>query len=129
MGGHISFGKYNSYYKYILFYIISRLFEQYSFQKDFIEKLNLFDRTIIFDHKIIQEMCNYIGIFLFSSLLFIYSNFNQKEKKKNKDDSLSNKSDIFLYDTKFIYKVEHIKENISFIKIILIIFLLVLERQ
>ena len=127
MGGYISFGKYNANYKFILFYILSQLAGKYLFQKELLEKIGL-DKSIISDHKLIQEMFNYLGILFFSIILLIYENFLKKERNNSDSDSLSNKAESNFYTKKLIYK-DQLKGNISLIKIVLIIFLLFLERQ
>ena len=128
MGGLISFGKYDSKYKYILFYVISQLLDQILFQKDFIEKIDGFDKKLISDHKLIQEMCNYIGIAVFSTILLLYENYLKKSRIDNETDSLSDKSDKLYYSKRLIYN-NILKSNISQIKIILIIFMIFLARQ
>ena len=127
MGGYISFGKYNSNYKYILFYILSQLAGKYLFQKDLIKKIGL-DKSIVSDHKLIQEMFNYSGILFFSIILIIYENFLKKDRNNSDNDSLSNKAESNFYTKKLIYK-DQLKGKISLIKIVLIIFLLFLERE
>ena len=116
MGGLIR--KYDSKYKYILFYVISQLLDQILFQKDFIEKIDGFDKKLISDHKLIQEMCNYIGIAVFSTILLLYENYLKKSRIDNETDSLSDKSDKLYYSRRLIYN-NRLKSNISQIKILL----------
>ena len=128
MGGYISFGKCNSNYKYMLFYLLSQLVDLFLFQKEYFFQLGSFDRTLIPNHKLIQEMCNYIGIFFFSTILLIYENFIKRGRKEKDNVKISTKNISNFYTSELIYK-DQLKRNISFIKIILIIFLFFLVRQ
>ena len=130
MGGYISFGKYKSNYNFMLFYLLSQLVDLFLFQKDYFYKLGSFDKTLVPSHKLIQEMCNYIGIFFFSIILLIYENFLKRRRKRNDNEnsSTSSKNNSNYYTSKLIYK-DLLKGNVSLIKIILVIFLFFLARQ
>ena len=128
MGGYISFGKCNSYYKYMLFYLLSQLVDLFLFQRDYFFKLGSFDKTLVPSHKLIQEMCNYIGIFFFSTILLIYENIIKRGRKEKANENSSTKNISNFYTSELIYK-DQLKGKISLIKIILIIFLFFLVRQ
>ena len=128
MGGYITFGKYDANYKYMLLYAISQLFDQYLFQVDYISELGKFNRRLVSEHKLIQEMYNYLGMVFFSIILLIYENFLKRRKNNSENDMPSIKSDNNYYNIKLIYK-DQLKRNISLVKVIIIVFLIVLERQ
>ena len=125
MGGYISLGNYDSNYKYIIIHVIFHLINDYLFRKNILEEIG-FDSGILSDHKLISEMISYIALFLFSILLFIYDNF--LKKRKNNDVVSSNQNGQNSFKKKLIYK-DPLKGKISFIKILIIIFCLFLERQ
>ena len=77
---YFSFGKINFHYKYIFLYVIFQLLE-------ILPKFGKFNRTLITNHKIIQEIFNYIGVFIISIFLFIYEKYQQKRKNKNDNDN------------------------------------------
>ena len=101
MGGYISFGKCNSNYKYMLFYLLSQLVDLFLFQKEYFYKLGSFDRTLVPNHKLIQEMCNYIGIFFFSTILLIYENFIKRGRKEKDNEKSSTKNISNFYTSEF----------------------------
>ena len=78
---YISFGKINSNYKYILFYVISRLVSKLLLNKDNLRKLGEFDITLL-NHKLINKIFNYSGLFIISIFLFLYENYQKKKKSK-----------------------------------------------
>ena len=121
---YISFGKFDSLYKYMLFFIIAQLLDQYLFQRDILGKIKSFDRTLVYEHKLIQEMCNFIGIFFFSALLLIYEKYIRKGRK----NLPSNENELNLHETNYIYN-RQVNKYESFWKVLIIIFLLFLERE
>lgn len=127
---YFSFGKINFHYKYIFLYVIFQLLNQYLFSKEILPKFGTFNRTLITNHKIIQEIFNYIGVFIISIFLFIYEKYQQKRKNKNDNDNeklIDRKYSNFSH-YKLIYQ-DQLEGKISIIKIMIIIFLLVLEAQ
>ena len=131
MASFISFGKFDSNYKYMLFFIIAELFDQYLFQKDILEKLGFFERTIVQDHKIIVEMCNYIGILIFSIILLIYEKYLQKTNNNNNNDknellTVNHSKNIYLKS--LIYN-NQLSTKTPLLKVIFIFFLVFVVRQ
>ena len=124
----ITFGHINSKYKYILLYVIFQLINQYFFSKEILPKFGTFDRTLIANHKIIQEIFNYIGVFIISIFLFIYEKNQKKSRKESENNNIIDRKKSTLSHNKLIYK-DQLEGNISMIRIIIIIFLLVLEAQ
>ena len=125
---YFSFGNINLKYKYILLYVIFQLINQYLFSKEILPKIGTFNRTLIANHKIIQEIFNYIGVFIISIFLFIYEKYQKKMRKENESDGLIDRKKSNLSHHKLIYK-DQLEGNISMKRIIIIIFLLLLEAQ
>ena len=87
MGKYISFGNYNTLYKYIWLHIIIKLILKYFIENAFVEKIKIledFPQNIL-----IQEGFNYLGTFIFSLFLFKYE-INQI--KRNSINSFNLKS-------------------------------------
>jgi len=123
---YISFGRINSNYKYILYYAIFQLINQHLFHKDILNKIGTFDRTLISNHKIIQEIL--IGVFFISIFIFIYEQYQKKIRNKNDEEISIKKTYSNFSQSKLIY-TDQLEGNISLIRIIAIIFLLVLQAQ
>lgn len=122
---YISVGNIKLNYKYILFYVISQLINKILLKKKILQKIGIFDVTLIDSHKIIQEICNYIGLFLISLFLLIAEKSQKKRKKQNEENILVKKT----YSASKLIYIDQLERNISLKKIILIIFLLFLEAQ
>ena len=92
----ISFGKYNKLYKYMWFYIASKIIYEYFFGTDFSEQIKLLSIYSFPKDVLIQEAFNNLGIFFFSLLFNRYENkISEKDKfpKSNNDlESQSSKS-------------------------------------
>ena len=126
---YFSFGQINSKYKYILLYVIFQLINQYLFSKDILPKIGTFNRTLIANHKIIQEIFNYLGVFIISIFLLIYEKHLKKKKNKSDEENyILERKKLSPSHSKLIY-VDQLEGKISMIKILIIIFLLVLEAQ
>ena len=87
MGKYISFGNYNTFYKYIWLHIIIKLLLEYFIENAFVEKIKILDDFP--QNILIQEGFNYLGTFIFSLFLFKYE-INQI--KRNSINSFNSKS-------------------------------------
>ena len=85
MSNYISCGKYNKLYIYIWLYIISQLLYEYLYGSRFPEKIKLVYLNDFPKNILIQEIFNYLGISIFSFILFKYE---IKQNRLNKKDNL-----------------------------------------
>ena len=124
MGKYISFGNINPNYKYILLYIISHLLIKLLLSKKNLRKLGEFDITLL-NHKLINKIFNYSGLFIISIFLFLYENY-QKKRSLNKANVLLQKN--VTTNIKLIY-IDQLEGRISLIRILIIIFLVFLQNE
>jgi len=109
MGKYISLGEYNTFYKHIWYYIITKLIGEYLLSSFFVEKIELL-KDVFPKNVLIQAGFEYVTIFVFSIFLFKYENKQKKGKimKPLINDNSGKKS--FSYNKK-----EKISLNINFI--------------
>ena len=79
MGKYISLGEYNTFYKHIWYYIITKLIGEYLLSSFFVEKIELL-KDVFPKNVLIQAGFEYVAIFVFSIFLFKYENKQKKEK-------------------------------------------------
>ena len=120
---YISLGEIHAYYKYIYFYIISHFINKYLFKKDVLSKIGEFSFPIISSHMLIKQILMYVLMFFISIFLFFYEEY---QKKKKGPDYISKKRRKTTF--KLIYK-NQLEGKVSIIKILLIIFVLVIETE
>jgi len=120
---YISLGKIHSYYKYILFYLISHFLDKHLFHKKLVSKIGEYTNSLLSTHKLIKHILFYALMFFVSIFLFCYEEY-QKKKKYSNNTLKKTRSKRF----KLIYK-DQLKGQVSIIKILLIIFLLVIETE
>ena len=99
MGKYISFGRYNQLYKYIWFFVIIKLINEYIFGYAFPEQMrpDIFNSVNYPPNKIVQYFFNYLGSFVLSCFLYLYAKSQTKKKDENK---------IKLNPTLFKFKLE-----------------------
>lgn len=120
---YISLGKIHSYYKYILFYLISHFLDKHLFHKKLVSKIGEYTNSLLSTHKLIKHILFYALMFFVSIFLICYEEY-QKKKKYSNNTLKKTRSKRF----KLIYK-DQLKGQVSIIKILLIIFLLVIETE
>ena len=64
MDKNISLGEYNTFYKYIWYFITSKLISEYFIGEFFQERIPLFDNKSMPQNVIIGEAFNFLGTFL-----------------------------------------------------------------
>ena len=82
MAKYISFGQYNQLYKYIWYFVIIKLVNEYIFGYTFPEQIRP-DIFVSADYPpsiIVHYFFNYLGSFIFSGFLYLYEK-SQKKKK------------------------------------------------
>ena len=62
---YFSFGKTDSYFKYVYLYIIFKLINKYSFKGIILKKIEKNNDPLLNDHKIINRLLIYFFIFFF----------------------------------------------------------------
>ena len=87
MGRLISCGEYNKLYKFMWFSISFKLIFEYFFGTDFPEEIRIIKKDSFPKSILVQEILNYLGIFIFSIFLFIYE---YKENKAETNEESSN---------------------------------------
>ena len=91
MGKFILFGKYNKLYKYIWFYVIIRIINDYLFSEAFPSQIkpSIFDSHNYPPNILVQIFFNYLATFIFSIFLNIYQKSVIKEEgdEEKKDES------------------------------------------
>ena len=120
---YISLGKIHTYYKYILFYIISHFLDKYLFHKKLVSKIGEYTNSLLSTHMLIKHILIYVLMFFVSIFLFCYEEYQRK--KKNSNNTLTKKRTKRF---KLIYK-DQLKGKVSIIKILLVVFLLVIETE
>ena len=110
MGKYISFGRYNIYYKYIIlsctfyslnYYIISGNLNEDLISLEVISK----DTQRLYEHFVINDCFNYIGIFIISFILY-----------KFKEENIDSASEISLFN-KINIKENEEKKYVSFLNL------------
>ena len=89
MGSLITFGEYNKLYKFIWFYLINKLIFEYLFGTDFPEEIKIFKKDTFPKNRLVQEAINYLGLIIFSIILYIY----ETEQSKGETPRISLQSD------------------------------------
>jgi hypothetical protein len=122
--GYIQLGRYNKYYKYIIFQVICNFLYQCTFGLSYGSEytpISFFEKQYNFSsHYIINNIFYYFGTFFFSLILY---KFDPNTKQKNKSNESDNISTIKLIR----YKNKNIKKE--YYIIILISFLWVIHEQ
>ena len=133
MKKYLTFGKYNKLYKYILYFLSSRLLYSYIFTSFFPDNVKIkFLKIGSFPSNIIvQPTFDYFGIFILSSLLFKYIWSNRKNSNKftllnSAKTSFSSSSSS---DYTLIYNNYRKNKAIPLKPFLIIIILLVLYEQ
>ena len=120
----ISFGKYNKLYKYIWFFLIICLVNDYIFSDIFPDQIKpyIFETTNYPSNILIQGFFNYFGSFIFSIFVYLYEK-SQLQKSENNNESKATSGILYRYE--YIYYTKRLVESkiktIIFISIILII--------
>ena len=120
----ISFGKYNKLYKYIWFFLIICLVNDYIFSDIFPDQIKpyIFETTNYPSNILIQGFFNYLGSSIFSIFLYLYEK-SQLQKRENNNESKATSGILYRYE--YIYYTKRLVESkiniIIFISIILII--------
>ena len=120
----ISFGKYNKLYKYIWFFLIICLVNEYIFSDIFPDQIKpyIFETTNYPSNILIQGFFNYLGSSIFSIFLYLYEK-SQLQKRENNNESKATSGILYRYE--YIYYTKRLVESkintIIFISIILII--------
>jgi len=120
----ISFGKYNKLYKYIWFFLIICLVNEYIFSDIFPDQIKpyIFETTNYPSNILIQGFFNYLGSSIFSIFLYLYEK-SQLQKRENNNESKATSGILYRYE--YIYYTKRLVESkintIIFFSIILII--------
>ena len=120
----ISFGKYNKLYKYIWFFLIICLVNEYIFSDIFPDQIKpyIFETTNYPSNILIQGFFNYLGSFIFSIFVYLYEK-SQLQKRENNNESKATSGILYRYE--YIYYTKRLVESkintIIFFSIILII--------
>ena len=127
----ITFGNYNKAYKYIWIYIIIKISLNLFFGSNFPEDIKIYLNKVLFPQNIlVQETFNYIGIVLFTMILWTYKLRQNKNIKLNNSHVTPVNSSKHSSEINLIYNEgkNNIKE-VSVIFLISIVFLLFLSNQ
>ena len=105
----ISFGKYNLYYKFIIFSIIFRLIYNIIIGVQIgysTEELRIFPKNSLSDHFLIHDLFNYFGIFIIALIFRIFKiiYIRKKNKKKNEEEEKNINNGIMLIHNKITIK-------------------------
>ena len=73
------FGKYNKLYKYIFYYLICKFIYSYLFTRKFPEKIKILKINSLPEDILVQETFDYLGIFIFSLILYKYQIMTNKK--------------------------------------------------
>jgi hypothetical protein len=119
--GYIQLGRYNKYYKYIIFQVICNLLYHFTFGLHYgsvYTQIYFFEKQKKFrSHHLINNIFNYFGIFLFSLItLYKFDPNTKKNKKYNENDYSTIK--LIHYKNKNIKKEYYIIILVSFLWVI-----------
>ena len=91
MKKYISFGKFNAYYKFIIFSVVFKLVYNLLFGVQIgysTQLLRLLPENDLMDHSLIHDFFNYLGIFIISLILLIGDKIYYKKKVKEPEMKL-----------------------------------------
>ena len=136
MSKYITFGKWNSFYKYIVYYIIIRLIQDYLFDTNFPEKIKIIKSNNLPSNILVQSIFNYLATFIFSFILFKFKYMPNKKVEDIKIREISEpENNLSYYINRPSFEVNLIFNNykknitISVMPFIFTILLLVLSKQ
>ena len=127
MSFYIAFGNYNKIYKYIWIYVIIKILLNLFFGSNFPGEIKItqyLNKELFPKNILIQETFNYIGIIIFSMILWKYKLWKDNNSKVTSENSSQNSSVTLIYNE----DKNNIKE-VSVIVLISIVFLLFLSNQ
>ena len=132
MGEYITFGKYNHLYKYILFYLFLSMLSQGLYGLNYFSYFNLIKFTFFVDENldfikyyfIRKIIFSYFGTFILACISLIYDKI--KTIREIKDATLRNSNHIIIIHEG---NNENVEQKNTFLFLLIIIFLWVLEEQ
>ena len=130
MGKYISLGEYNKNYKYILLYLVFRALNDCIYSLEYsglYEEISFFGdnaKQFFKDHKIINTIFSYFGIFIFSLILIKYDSYTQKNKSINGNIRKTENSTELIYNEPEDFLNEN--KNRIYLNIFLVAFLWVI---
>jgi len=130
MGKYISLGEYNKNYKYILLYLVFRALNDCIYSLEYsglYEEISFFGdnaKQFFKDHKIINTIFSYFGIFIFSLILIKYDSYIQKNKSINGNIRKTENSTELIYNEPEDFINEN--KNRIYLNIFLVAFLWVI---
>jgi large-conductance mechanosensitive channel len=122
MKKYITFGNFNTNYKFILFSIIFTLIYNFMFGVQIgysTESIRFLPENEFRYHNLIHDIFNYFGIFIISLILLLVEEINSKTDKKNEkevQETKSNREIILIHNPT---KIDQINKN-TFFNILLI---------
>ena len=131
MKKYITFGNFNTNYKFILFSIIFTLIYNFMFGVQIgysTESIRFLPENEFRYHNLIHDIFNYFGIFIISLILLLVEEINSKTDKKNEkevQETKSNREIILIHNPT---KIDQINKN-TFFNILLIAALWVISEQ
>ena len=122
MGKYISFGEYNHLYKYIWFFVIIKLVNEYIFGYAFPEQIrpDIFNSINYPSNKIVQRFFNYLSSFILSAFIILYE---KSQTKKQGVETIKFSNSLLKYKFEFFNheSLKHKIKSIVFFSVICII--------